>query len=271
MSVMRTLGTVACGRPCHICRRGSVGQRSAPRKGDVRRPGRCRSRLGAARGGRIRDRPRERPCRRVVPGAFAAGIHIHAVGACSPTFAAAGGHLQPAWPAARPRHPNGRHAGDLPNLVVNTRRDRSPQRDHGPGDVVGGPATLFDTTPQAEGECPDHPCQAGRPGHRRGQWRQRRQDRLCRHRTRLRSAGYRPDRTAHGPVRPSRPGRLPPHEADARRARPLRRAGPVHPSCRSPTDPNTATSIMTDVKRSPVRRWVRERSTARLPASSARG
>jgi Cu-Zn family superoxide dismutase len=47
----------------------------------------------------------------ITPGEH--GIHIHAVGACSPTFAAAGGHHNPL--AA----PHGDHAGDLPNLIVN--------------------------------------------------------------------------------------------------------------------------------------------------------
>lgn len=47
------------------------------------------------------------------------GIHIHTTGSCTPTFAAAGGHYDPA-----PTHqhgldnPAGPHAGDLPNLVV---------------------------------------------------------------------------------------------------------------------------------------------------------
>ena len=47
------------------------------------------------------------------------GTHIHTTGSCTPTFAAAGGHYNPA-----PTHehgldnPNGPHAGDLPNLVV---------------------------------------------------------------------------------------------------------------------------------------------------------
>jgi Cu-Zn family superoxide dismutase len=49
------------------------------------------------------------------------GIHIHTTGLCAPTFAAAGGHYNPA-----PTHehgldnPNGPHAGDLPNLVVDS-------------------------------------------------------------------------------------------------------------------------------------------------------
>jgi Cu-Zn family superoxide dismutase len=50
------------------------------------------------------------------------GMHIHAVGACAPSFAAAGGHFNPTL-AAHGEHGRGahadHHAGDLPNLVVN--------------------------------------------------------------------------------------------------------------------------------------------------------
>jgi Cu-Zn family superoxide dismutase len=42
------------------------------------------------------------------------GIHIHEIGSCSPTFAAAGGHYNPEG------HAHGSHAGDMPtNLVAN--------------------------------------------------------------------------------------------------------------------------------------------------------
>jgi Cu-Zn family superoxide dismutase len=41
------------------------------------------------------------------------GIHVHAVGTCTPSFADAGGHHNPT------HAPHGHHAGDLPNLVVN--------------------------------------------------------------------------------------------------------------------------------------------------------
>jgi len=41
------------------------------------------------------------------------GIHIHAIGACSPDFAAAGSHFNP----TDALHPN--HAGDLGNLTTN--------------------------------------------------------------------------------------------------------------------------------------------------------
>jgi len=72
------------------------------------------------------------------------GIHIHAVGSCSPTFAAAGGHYNPFGHEHGLDNPNGPHAGDLPNLVVNV---RGHGRLHATTDRVSltaGPATLFD-------------------------------------------------------------------------------------------------------------------------------
>jgi Cu-Zn family superoxide dismutase len=47
------------------------------------------------------------------------GIHIHAIGACTPTFAAAGGHHNPLGHQHGLENPLGPHAGDLPELVVN--------------------------------------------------------------------------------------------------------------------------------------------------------
>jgi Cu-Zn family superoxide dismutase len=72
------------------------------------------------------------------------GIHIHAVGACDPTFLAAGGHYNPLGHEHGLENPNGPHAGDLPNLVVdehgrgrlNAKTDRVT--------LSAGPATLFD-------------------------------------------------------------------------------------------------------------------------------
>ncbi len=72
------------------------------------------------------------------------GIHLHAVGSCTPTFAAAGGHHNPLGRQHGLANPNGAHAGDLPNLEVNAA---------GVGRLVGttdratlsaGPTTLFD-------------------------------------------------------------------------------------------------------------------------------
>ena len=42
------------------------------------------------------------------------GTHIHAVGSCTPDFGAAGSHHNPRAAV------HGAHAGDLPNLAVNT-------------------------------------------------------------------------------------------------------------------------------------------------------
>jgi Cu-Zn family superoxide dismutase len=72
------------------------------------------------------------------------GIHIHAVGACEPTFAAAGPHFNPGARQHGLANPAGAHAGDLPNLEVSpagvghldTTTDRVT--------LSGGPATLFD-------------------------------------------------------------------------------------------------------------------------------
>ena len=50
------------------------------------------------------------------------GIHVHAVGACEPTgataFASAGGHFNPGSKQHGRLNPNGWHAGDMPNLIV---------------------------------------------------------------------------------------------------------------------------------------------------------
>jgi superoxide dismutase, Cu-Zn family len=79
------------------------------------------------------------------------GIHIHAVGACGPTFAAAGGHYNPLGLQHGLDNPNGAHSGDLPNLIVNA---------HGLGHldattdrvtISPGPTTLLDSTPMAIG------------------------------------------------------------------------------------------------------------------------
>ena len=72
------------------------------------------------------------------------GIHLHTVGACTPTFAAAGGHHNPLGRQHGLENPHGAHAGDLPNLEVNAA---------GVGRLVGttdratlsaGPTSLFD-------------------------------------------------------------------------------------------------------------------------------
>ena len=46
------------------------------------------------------------------------GIHLHAVGECSPDFTAAKGHVNPGGAKHGLRHPDGPDSGDLPNLYV---------------------------------------------------------------------------------------------------------------------------------------------------------
>ena len=79
------------------------------------------------------------------------GIHIHSVGACSPTFAAAGGHYNPLGHQHGLDNPSGPHAGDLPNLVVNEagigHLDATTDR----VTLSPGAATLFDATAGAVG------------------------------------------------------------------------------------------------------------------------
>ena len=79
------------------------------------------------------------------------GIHIHSIGACSPTFAAAGGHYNPLGRQHGLSNPFGAHAGDLPNLIVNEdgrgHLDATTDR----VTLTNGPTTLFDTTAGAVG------------------------------------------------------------------------------------------------------------------------
>ena len=46
------------------------------------------------------------------------GIHLHAVGACTPNFKAATGHINPGKVKHGLRHPEGPDNGDLPNLYA---------------------------------------------------------------------------------------------------------------------------------------------------------
>ena len=109
------------------------------------------------------------------------GIHIHAVGSCvAPTFASAGGHYNPLAHQHGLENPNGPHAGDLPNLIVNetghgrlqaTDRPRHPDR----GDRHA---------PRRRRIRIHHPRQPGRPGHGRRQRWERGAHRVCRDRAR---------------------------------------------------------------------------------------
>ena len=79
------------------------------------------------------------------------GIHIHAIGACTPTFAAAGGHYNPLGHEHGLDNPNGAHAGDLPNLRVNANGVGHLDATTDGVTLSAGPTTLFDATPGALG------------------------------------------------------------------------------------------------------------------------
>jgi Cu-Zn family superoxide dismutase len=85
----------------------------------------------------------------ITPGRH--GIHIHSVGACAPTFAAAGGHYNPLGHQHGLENPAGPHAGDLPNLVVNEAGVGHLEAKTALVTVSDGPATLFDSTAGAVG------------------------------------------------------------------------------------------------------------------------
>ena len=79
------------------------------------------------------------------------GIHIHAIGACTPTFAAAGGHYNPLGREHGLDNPNGAHAGDLPNLIVNANGVGHLDATTDGVTLSPGSTTVFDTTVGAVG------------------------------------------------------------------------------------------------------------------------
>ncbi|MCD1295882.1 superoxide dismutase [Methanocella sp. CWC-04] len=72
------------------------------------------------------------------------GIHIHEVGSCSPTFAAAGGHYNPLGKKHGLSNPEGPHAGDLPNMGVNKDGKGYLNTTTDLATLSPGPTTLFD-------------------------------------------------------------------------------------------------------------------------------
>ena len=85
----------------------------------------------------------------IAPGRH--GVHIHGIGACTPTFAAAGGHYNPLGDQHGLDNPEGPHAGDLPNLTVNAQGIGHLDATTDRVTISDGPTTLFDTTAGAEG------------------------------------------------------------------------------------------------------------------------
>lgn len=72
------------------------------------------------------------------------GIHLHAVGSCTPDFAAAGGHHNPLSRQHGLNNPHGAHSGDLPNLTVNGAGRGHLNAVSDRATLSPGPATLFD-------------------------------------------------------------------------------------------------------------------------------
>lgn len=77
------------------------------------------------------------------------GIHLHAVGACTPTFTAAGGHHNPLGAQHGLDNPAGAHAGDLPNLVVNEAGVGHLNATTDRATLSAGPTSLFDVDDSA--------------------------------------------------------------------------------------------------------------------------
>ena len=72
------------------------------------------------------------------------GIHIHAVGSCAPTFAAAGGHFNPTGKQHGLDNPNGAHGGDLPNLTVAANGAGTFSATTNRVTIAAGPLSIFD-------------------------------------------------------------------------------------------------------------------------------
>ncbi len=72
------------------------------------------------------------------------GIHIHAVGACTPDFNAAGGHFNPEGGRHGLNNPAGPHAGDLPALMVGPDGNGALDTVSPRVGLTGGARSLFD-------------------------------------------------------------------------------------------------------------------------------
>lgn len=98
----------------------------------------------------IRDTPLDAALLRVTlyggvidPGTHA--FHVHETGQCEPDFTAAGGHYAPHGRQHGIMHPQGKHAGDLPNIhLESTGRTEFEVLAHGLTTRPGAAGTLFD-------------------------------------------------------------------------------------------------------------------------------
>lgn len=76
--------------------------------------------------------------------AGAHGIHIHAVGSCTPNFEAAGPHYNPMGKQHGLENPTGAHAGDMPNLQIAAGGSGSYDHKNSMVSLREGPSTLYD-------------------------------------------------------------------------------------------------------------------------------
>lgn len=78
------------------------------------------------------------------------GIHLHAIGQCvGPAFTSAGGHHNPLGAEHGLDNPDGAHAGDLPNLVVNEAGRGHLDRVSHLATLSSGPLSLLDANGSA--------------------------------------------------------------------------------------------------------------------------
>lgn len=72
------------------------------------------------------------------------GIHVHAVGTCTPDFAAAGPHYNPAGKQHGLENPAGAHAGDLPNIEISADGKGSLDHKNMMLTMTPGPMSVYD-------------------------------------------------------------------------------------------------------------------------------
>jgi superoxide dismutase, Cu-Zn family len=73
------------------------------------------------------------------------GVHIHMVGKCEgPAFTSAGGHFNPDGKQHGTMNPQGPHAGDLPNIVVDAAGNGRFETTTNRVSLGGGTTSLFD-------------------------------------------------------------------------------------------------------------------------------
>jgi superoxide dismutase, Cu-Zn family len=79
----------------------------------------------------------------LTPGLHA--VHVHSVGKCEgPAFASAGGHFNPTGKKHGLRSPEGAHAGDLPNMLIEKDGAGRFETMTDSFTLSAGPLTLFD-------------------------------------------------------------------------------------------------------------------------------